>query len=206
MMLPPRTALPSPGFSAGRGSGGIHARRSLCSRCAPEQSPSGATDAVPTPSTAATNWTAALEAAQAKAAALRASSLGAASAVQAGAKAAAQHPITSQLWERSRGIHDSLPEDAKRWLPTGVMAGGALAVTALVLSAGRGGGGSSEAEKLGKALSPRLDDVSYLQAELLKSLEEKKILTRRVLEAELALGKAQAALAANTAGTAKAKR
>jgi len=49
---------------------------------------------------------------------------------------------------------------------------------------------------------PRLDDVAFLQSELLKALDEKKDLTRRLLEAELALAEARQAGAA-TAATAR---
>ena len=48
-------------------------------------------------------------------------------------------------------------------------------------------------------VSRRVDDVAFLQQELLRTLEENKALTRRCLEAELALKTANEAVAKATA-------
>jgi hypothetical protein len=204
--------LPSLGAGAfppgGRGRGRAPSR----ARSSPAESAGEAPAGEGAPSGGASaSWSAALEAAQAKAAQLRATSLGAASGLgaqaaraQAAAKAAAEHPITAQTIRTSQEAWQQLPPSARQWLPPALGGAGVALVGVAALG---GGGRTSGSRELGRALARgALDDVSFLQAELLGAITEKKELTRRLLESELALAKSQNLLAAATAASAKPAR
>lgn len=170
----------------------------------------------PSASEQPTGWSAALEAAQARAAALRASSLGAASAAQAAAEAAVKHPLGAKVLETSGNAWSALPADFRLHAPTAAAAALAFTTVALVYRESNKGTeklmtalqppkcvSAASAWELSMTPPPRLDDVAFLQSELLKALDLKKDLTRRLLEAELALAEARQAAGAAAAAAAR---
>ena len=101
--------------------------------------------------------------------------------------------LSSTLWAK-------LPAGAQQVVPPAAGALGVLGVIAIAR------GNANRNPELHKTLiaTPRVDDVAFLQSKLLKTLEENKALTRRCLEAELALKAANDAVAKAT-GAKKAK-
>jgi len=146
-MLPPRALLPpAGGFPPPRRSSGAP-RRPIRVRSGASEPP--AASEPPSASEQPTGWSAALEAAQARAAALRASSLGAASAAQAAAEAAVKHPLGAKVMETSGNAWSALPPDFRLHAPTAAAAALAFTTVALVLRESNKGN-----EKLSTALQP----------------------------------------------------
>ena len=205
--------IPSLGGAAFPPGGRGRSRGPARARSTPPESAGAASGDAPPSSVGegapSTSWSAALEAAQAKAAQLRATSLGAASGLgtaaskaQAAARSAIEHPLTSQTIDSAKDAWSQLPPSARSWLPPAL--GGAGVALVGVAALGGGKGRSERSSELGRALATgRLDDVHFLQAELLNAVMEKRELTRKLLESEVALVKSQSALAAALAANAK---